>query len=128
MAQANNYIRKVKLSNGDMPPILDIESISRLQSISSLRRGILKWLTKVEAHYGKRPIIYTGETFYNKYLSGSEFKKYKFWIANYNNISKPKANWIIWQFSQKGKINGIEEFVDLNVYNGDLASFRDVLL
>lgn len=126
LKQANNYINKVKLSKGDLPPILDIEQVSSIQSISNLRKGLLKWLVKVESHYCIRPIIYTGETFYNKYLSGSNFKKYKFWIANYNNMSKPKANWIVWQFSQKGKINGIDDFVDLNVYNGNIGRFKSI--
>ena len=127
--QANNFIKKVKLEKGDFPPILDIESISTVQSTAKLKIGIKRWLDKVEKHYKVKPIIYTGDSFYKSYLNNDEFNKYTFWIANYNNIKQPvNKKWKIWQFSEKGKIPGIIEFVDLNVVNGDSTKLGELLI
>jgi len=128
--QANNFIKKVKLEKGDLPPILDIENISNIQTIKSLRKGVKNWLELVEKEYNVKPIIYTGDSFYKDNLKGKGFKDYPIWIANYNkNIKQPKVkNWIIWQFSDKGKASGIGEFVDLNVFDGNNKIFKLLLI
>lgn len=119
--QAEFFIKKVKLASGDLAPILDIEQEPDIQTIASLRKGIQNWLDLVETHYGKKPIIYTGDSFYKDYLENQGFDDYPIWIANYNNnISKPRnKDWVIWQFTDKGTVNGINEFVDLNVFDGN---------
>ena len=117
--QANNFINTVKLQKGDLPPVLDIEDIPRIQSMENLKIGLRKWLNKVEKHYGMKPIIYSGESFYNDHLY-IDFSDYTCWVANYNfyveNIDK---DWNFWQFTDKGSVRGIKEFVDVNIYNGD---------
>ncbi len=117
--QANNFINTVVLKKGDLPPVLDIEDIPRVQSMKNLKIGLRKWLNKVEKHYGVKPILYTGESFFNDHLY-LEFSEYTCWIANYNfyveNIDK---DWNFWQFTDKGSVEGIREFVDINIFNGN---------
>ena len=116
--QAENFIRVVTLHKGDLPPVLDIEKLPENQSIDSLKVGLKRWLTKVDAHYKVRPIIYTGEKYYKDFLK-EEFKGYTFWVANYNFfVENIKDDWLFWQFTQKARINGIDENVDINIYNG----------
>lgn len=128
--QAENFIDRVKLEKGDIVPILDIEEEPVIQSIASLRKGIKNWLQIVEKEYGVKPIIYTGDSFYKDYLKGKGFEDYSFWIANYNkNRLKPKMNkWLIWQFSDQGKVAGINTFVDLNVFDGNAKHFEFLLV
>ena len=128
--QAEKFISKVILAKGDLPPILDIEDVSDIQTIASLRKGITNWLDLVEKHYNIKPIIYTGDSFYNDNLKGKGFKDYPIWIANYNkHITQPKVkDWIIWQFSDQGKATGITEFVDLNVFDGNKKMFKLLLI
>ena len=127
--QANNYIKRVKLRKGDLPPILDIESLSRKQSVRSLQIGLKNWLNIIEKHYGVKPIIYSGDKFNRTYLQGNEFKSYLLWIANYNRVEEPKTkDWSFWQFSEKGKINGVNEFVDFNVFKGSAQDLEDILI
>lgn len=117
--QANNFINTVKLKKGDLPPVLDIEDIPRIQSLDNLKLGLRKWLEKVEAHYGVKPIIYSGESFYNDHLY-KEFSEYTCWVANYNfYVENIDEDWKFWQFTDKGSVRGIKEFVDVNIYNGD---------
>ncbi len=126
--QAQNFIKTVKLSKGDLPPILDIEKLPKTQSIDSLKVGLKRWLEKVEKHYKMKPIIYSGESYYNDFLK-DEFSNYPFWIANYNFWKKEiEDEWIIWQFSENATINGINGAVDLNVFKGKKSDLIQLCL
>jgi lysozyme len=116
--QAQNFIKTVQLKKGDLPPVLDIEQLPDDQSVEELKKGLRRWLDKVHAHYKVRPIIYTGEKYYENFLK-EEFKGYTFWIANYNFfVEEIKEDWLFWQFTEKATIKGINARVDLNIYNG----------
>jgi lysozyme len=116
--QANNFIKTVKLQKGDLPPVLDIEQLPKNQSIDSLKVGLKRWLKKVDSHYKVKPIIYTGERYYEDFLK-EEFEGYTFWVANYNFFEENiKDDWLFWQFTEKAVIKGINHNVDLNIYNG----------
>lgn len=118
LLQADNFIRTVRLEKGDLPPVLDIEDIPRIQSMDNLKLGLRKWLKKVEQHYGVKPIIYSGESFYNDHLY-NDFSEYTCWVANYNYyVENIDNDWNFWQFTDKGSVYGIKEFVDVNIFNG----------
>ncbi|REG85438.1 glycoside hydrolase family 25 protein [Algoriphagus antarcticus] len=127
--QAENFIDNVRLRPGDFRPILDIERHSTIQSQDRLRDGIQNWLNLVEAHYGVKPIIYTGDSFNKDVLVGHGFEDYPLWIANYNPVREPKSDyWVIWQFSEKGRVNGIYENIDLNILRGGTKTLDALLL
>lgn len=122
--QANLFIKTVKLKTGDLPPVLDIEKLPKNQPLDSLKKGLKRWLNKVETHYGVRPIIYTGERYYDDFLK-EEFSEYLFWIANYNFYrEKIDEDWLFWQFTEKASLPGVKHRVDVNIYNGDLEQLQ----
>lgn len=122
--QANLFIKTVKLQKGDLPPVLDIEKLPKNQSLDSLKKGLKRWLIKVEKHYQVRPIIYSGERYYSDFLK-EEFGEYLFWIANYNFYrEKIEDDWLFWQFTEKASLPGIKHRVDVNIYNGDLEQLQ----
>jgi len=122
--QANLFIKTVKLQKGDLPPVLDIEKLPKNQPLDSLKKGLKRWLNKVEKHYQVRPIIYTGESYYDDFLK-EEFGEYLFWIANYNFYrEKIEDDWLFWQFTEKASLPGIKHRVDVNIYNGDLEQLQ----
>lgn len=124
LEQAELFIRTVKLKKGDLPPVLDIEKLPKNQSIDSLKVGLKRWLKRVEAHYGERPIIYSGESYYNDFLE-EEFSEYKFWIANYNFfVENIKEEWLMWQFTEVGTVSGVKGNVDVNIFNGNLEQLK----
>ena len=119
IAQAENFIKNVKLEKGDLPPVLDIEKLPKSQSIDSLKVGLRRWLKKVEKHYKVKPIIYSGESYYSDFLK-EEFSDYPLWIANYNFWRNHlEDDWLFWQFTEKAQIQGIEGMVDVNIFNGN---------
>ncbi len=119
IAQAENFIKNVKLEKGDLPPVLDIEKLPKSQSIDSLKVGLRRWLKKVEKHYKVKPIIYSGESYYTDFLK-EEFSDYPLWIANYNFWRNDlESDWQFWQFTEKAQIEGVEGMVDVNIFNGN---------
>jgi lysozyme len=126
--QAENFIRRVDLEPGDLPPVLDVEQRNGV-SKAQLRKEAKEWLEVVEAYYKVKPIIYTNVDFYNQNL-GSDFDSYPLWAAHYYEQEKPRIgrDWIFWQYNDGGNVNGIISKVDFNVFNGDSLQFRNLLL
>ena len=124
LEQARLFIKTVQLKKGDLPPVLDIEKLPKGQSLDSLKVGLRRWLNAIEAHYKVKPIIYTGEKYYDDFLK-EDFSDYLFWIANYNFYrEKIGEDWLFWQFTEKASVTGIKGNVDVNIYNGDAEQLR----
>lgn len=116
--QAQNFIDNVTLKSGDLPPILDIEVEPKVISKDELLTNLKIWLDMIEKHYKIKPIVYSGQKYYEKNLIHN-FSDYLVWVANYNFfVEKMNPNWMMWQFTEKGYVNGIKGHVDLNIYNG----------
>ena len=99
--QADFFIRSVKLEPGDLPPVLDIEKVG--DDEEALRRGVKTWLRLIERHYRVKPILYAS---------------YKF----------KEGEWRFWQHTDGGKLPGIREQVDLNVFNGTLDDLKHMTI
>ena len=67
--QARFFIRNVKLENGDLPPVLDVEHKPKGQTTEAFKKSVLEWLQIVEKHYGVKPILYTYYKFRWKILT-----------------------------------------------------------
>ena len=126
--QAENFIKMVDLEPGDLPPVVDVEQTYGVAK-ATLKKELKEWLDVVENHYKIKPIIYTNVDFYGVNL-GTEFDAYPLWAAHYYEESAPriKRNWLFWQHSEEGRVNGILSRVDFNVFNGDSLAFRELLL
>ena len=126
--QADNFIQIVNLKKGDMPPVLDVEK-SHGVSVADMQKGVKTWLNAVENYYGVKPVIYTNIDFYERYFADG-FEDYPLWIAHYLQPDKPRIekNWLFWQHSEKGRVNGITTPVDFNVFYGDSADFNNFLI
>jgi lysozyme len=126
--QAQNFINTVTLQAGDLPPVLDVETIYGT-SKKDLQQRVVAWLTMVEKHYKVKPIIYTNAVFYETYLA-EVCADYPLWVAHYLVKDKPRIsrNWVMWQHSEKGHVNGIDAYVDFNAFNGDSSDFKKLLL
>lgn len=126
--QADFFIRTVRLSKGDLPPVLDVETTGK-RSSRELKKAVKIWLDRVEAHYGVKPILYTSYKFKMRYLSDSIFNSYPYWIAHYYVDSvKYEGKWHFWQHTDVGTVPGIEKEVDLNVFNGTLDDLQSLTI
>ena len=125
--QADFFINSVQLEPGDLPPVLDIEKKGK--DIKKLQADLKVWLRKVESHYGVKPIIYASYKFKTRYLNDSVFNSYPYWIAHYYVDSvRYEGDWKFWQHTDVGTLPGIDEKVDLNVFNGSLQELKRMQL
>jgi lysozyme len=127
-AQADFFISKVDLKEGDLPPVIDIEETNR-QRKETIQKELKLCIETLEKKYNKKPIIYSGVDFYSNYL-GEKFDEYPLWAAHYEQRNAPRIGrkWLMWQHNCKGRVNGIEGDVDFNVVNGSLFALSDICL
>ena len=129
LQQARFFIRKVKLENGDLPPVLDVEHKPDNQTPEEFQASILQWLDLVERHYGVKPIIYTYYKFKTQYLSDPVFDQYPYWIAHYYvDKVEYQGAWKFWQHTDVGRLPGIKGNVDFNIYNGSFYDLRKLTI
>lgn len=125
--QAVNFIRNVKLRSGDLPPVVDVEE-ERGMSAAQIQRYTKEFLRILEKHYKVKPILYTNRDFYKRYFADNkDFEGYRIWVAHYHvgSLDMPGDDpWHFWQHSDRGNVNGINEKVDFNVFNGDSVALR----
>ena len=79
-------------------------------------------LERLEQHYGAPPIIYATPQAYDSYLSGG-YPDNPIWIRSI--VLPPRLDdgreWTIWQYSDRDRLKGyvgIEQYIDMNVFNG----------
>ena len=115
--QFQNFTSIVKLDEQDLVPLIDIETKGGLTG-AQVADSVLAFARLLERHYGCRPMIYTGSSFYNSYLRG-RLAGYKLFIARYSKYPPrlADATWTLWQFSERGRIAGIDSYVDLCRFN-----------
>jgi lysozyme len=133
--QALWFILNVPNDPDALPPVLDLEwnghsrgCPKRIPAKLALEK-IKIMLEVMEAHTGKRPIIYTDVAFHREVLEG-ELPGYNFWLrsvaAEPQEIYRDRP-WLFWQFTTTGYVPGIEKPVDRNVFNGSFGDWRQVL-
>lgn len=113
-AQADNFISTVPREDKTLPPVVDIETIG--DNGEQVLEGLKAFVSKVEKHYGKKPILYCNQSTYAQYVKDN-FAAYPIWFASYSG--EPSVEWNFWQFTDKATIAGIETAVDFNQFNGD---------
>ena len=127
--QARFFIRNVKLENGDLPPVLDVEHKPKGQTTEAFKQSVLEWLQIVEKHYGVKPILYTYYKFKMENLNDSVFDQYPYWIAHYYVDSvEYQGQWKFWQHTDAGSLPGIKGPVDFNIYNGSYYDLRQLTI
>ena len=87
-------------------------------------------LRAMEAHTGKKPIIYTDITFHEDVIVGAGFDDYPFWVRSV--AAEPQERykerpWSFWQYTTTGLYPGVRGNVDRSVFAGSEAEWRKFL-
>lgn len=110
--QFANFKKVVGKTKQDLVPVLDIEA-NHCNKLYMKR--VDKLLELMEKEYGVKPMIYTSEKLYDTHFNIKKYKKYHYFIANYNR--EPRMAYTVWQYTQRGKQKGIAGFVDFSRFN-----------
>lgn len=117
--QLANFKTQCRPSQQDLIPMIDIE-VKQGMSTEAFRDSVAKFLVMVEKAYHQKPLVYTGTNFYNKYLVGV-LDDYKLMIAQYSAnepILADDKDYMLWQYTGKGYIDGIRGYVDKSRFMG----------
>ena len=132
-AQAAHFLRTVVLADGDLPPVLDIETAlegaaGSVEASQQLVRDVSVWLTRVSAATKRSTILYTSPGFWNSLptTSAETWGKFPLWVSEYG-VPSPRQvrgwqTWTFWQYSQAGRVPGVPAAVDLSRFVGDLEA------
>lgn len=118
--QLQNFLTQCRPADQDLLPMIDVETTSGLP-VEAFRDSLFKFLQLVETAYSQKPLIYTGANFYDRYLLGT-LHDYKVMIAQYTTREpqlKDDLDFILWQYTGKGHLNGINGYVDKSRFMGD---------
>jgi lysozyme len=118
-------------SPGDLPPAVDLEHDGNCRkgrpAPEQIRAQIQEFLARVEQGAGVVPAIYTTREFHAAHLQGGLGDR-PLWLRDV--FLRPEGlddrAWDFWQFRSRGRVAGIEGFVDLNVWRGDERGFREL--
>jgi lysozyme len=130
--EADHFVATARLEGRHLLPVLDLEVTGGL-SRDRLATWARKWLQRVEARLGVKPMIYTSPSFWKDRMGNTTWfaaNGYRvLWIAHWfvDQPRVPASNWNghgwkLWQVSNCGHIPGIDGCVDVDLYNGlDMA-------
>ena len=130
--QADNFIAIVSARAGMLPPVVDIELYGLHKqdppSPEAVRGELSLLLTKLEAAYGQKPILYATRKAYALYIN-EDFSEYPLWIREvYFTPHLPSGRqWTFWQYTDKGRLEGYEgpeRFIDINVFGGSAEELK----
>ena len=147
--QATAFIQAVGSDRGELPPVLDLEPVldANKKDISpsgnTLLTRVKTWLDAVESAFGRKPMIYTSNSYATSHgVNASWLVNYPLWLAQYpwmagthNEYTDPAVPpmpggipqqppvfqpWIIWQYTESGRLNAFSGGIDFNYFNGSL--------
>ncbi|MGF0538600.1 glycoside hydrolase family 25 protein [Agrobacterium sp. ES01] len=131
--QADWFIQNVPKDAMQLPPVLDVEwnhtskTCKYRPSAFTVRAEMKRFMDRIEAYYGLRPIIYTSVDFHRDNLDGY-FKNYHFWVravAQHPEEIYPDRRWAFWQYTSTGVIPGIRGDTDINVFAGNERNWKN---
>ena len=123
ISQAENYIETVGDLKGKLIPAVDVEFYGSQKNPDkeAVNKELTDMLEYLEEYYGRKPMIYSTQSFYNKYLKGG-YEDYPLWIRNV--YLPPAQDWTVWQYSDRLRLDGMqgqEKFTDGNVMRGKIS-------
>lgn len=130
--QANNFLSRIGTpSSRSLPPAVDLEFAGNCKarpSPQALHKELNVFINLVEQAWGCRMVLYSDSDFYETYLQ-KDFLQNPLWIRDlYRQPSKSSyREWQFWQYANRGKLDGIKGFVDLNVSRSNQKQFNSLL-
>lgn len=113
-------LNKIKGYKIQMPVVYDMEEFDqggRIDDLSLEQRTklALRFCKKIK-EAGYQPMIYGNMTWLYQNYDFERISKYPVWLASYSISCPMEDKFDMWQYSNKGQVNGIEGDVDMNIY------------
>ncbi len=119
--EVNFVLENLKEKQLDFPIVFDLEKIknddARTDNLSQdeINNMTLKFC-KIIANKGYTPCIYGNAKTFTTKMSLELFNNYDKWYADYQEKPLYPYDFNLWQYTESGKVNGIEGNVDIDLY------------
>ena len=123
-SEAQHVIRLVQGKNLTYPIYYDMEDNSVMNKIDSKTAGEIAqtFLNTLEANGYKNVAVYSSKSLFETKLTADIFNRYPRWVAHYNDTCGYQGSYHMWQYTNKGQIDGITGNVDLDYKIGNWTS------
>jgi lysozyme len=119
-AQAANFLRVLPNDPDALAPAVDLEysGCSQRPDSAALQRELGIFIQAVEKAVGKEVILYALPSFTKRYPIADTFVGRDRWVRRL--FRRPAADgWAVWQVSDRGRVKGINEPTDIDVWAPD---------
>lgn len=128
--QFRSFVSVAKKSQQDLIPMIDVEEgYFDNWTKAQLCDSVEKFSNLIKKYYGRKPMIYSSEHFYNHMLA-PRFNDHIIYIASYSRYMphmRGSHNHNLWQYSSHGHVRGIGTYVDLCRFTNG-TTLGDILL
>ena len=123
-SEAQHVIRLVQGKNLTYPIYYDMEDNSVMNKIDTKTAEQIAqtFLSTLEANGYKNVAVYSSKSLFETKLTADIFNRYPRWVAHYNDTCGYQGSYHMWQYTNKGQIDGITGNVDLDYKIGNWTS------
>ncbi|WP_052947619.1 GH25 family lysozyme [Aneurinibacillus tyrosinisolvens] len=136
--QATFFVNTMKNSGltdfGDVMPVLDLEEPSTVGTLTGddLAAWARTFVDTVKQQTNRQVLLYTGSWFIDLYGGfNGKLSDLPLWVADYQSSTSPTLPpkggwtvWTVWQYTDKGSVNGVTGTVDLDEGPASLEQLR----
>lgn len=113
-------LKKVSSYSIDLPIVFDMEEFDqggRIDDLSTKKKTnlALRFCKEIK-EAGYTPMIYGNMTWLYENYNFDKISKYPIWLASYTTTCPMEDDFDMWQYTNRGQVNGIEGDVDINIY------------
>ncbi len=120
-SEADWFVATIKtLPAPSLMPVLDIETNEKQLNTQQVQLWISAFLKRMNELGYENILLYSYKPFFDDNLPANHpFSTIPLWLAQYRNVAAPSlphgwTNYTVWQYTAKGKVNGINGDCDLN--------------
>ena len=112
--EANFVIKQLRGKKLQYPVYIDTEDAKQAKLSKSELTAIVKEFCERMEQAGYYVGIYANKYWFAEQLDDNKLRAYDKWIAQYNKKCTYNGDYGLWQYSDRGKVDGIKGYVDLN--------------
>ena len=121
-AETNLFLKAIQNKSFEYPLVIDVEdNLLKPLSAKELTK-LVNYAAEILEGNNLYTMIYTYVSYAQTELNMNDLAHHDRWIAHYASKCKYRGNYGIWQYSSKGRIDGIHGNVDLNISYKDYPS------
>lgn len=118
----NQILSDISGKNFELPVFLDMEDKTIISEGKEYLSKMCNRFCEIINNSTFTPGIYANLNWLKNYLDVSQFSDAKIWVAQYNNECTYDKTYMLWQYTDSGKIDGISGNVDLDYLYEDISS------